>query len=797
MSRQPGTLIQFLAVLCVAASPARADTIIEIRPWSIPMKSSSNPGDAADRAVFEAYVRKHPHVRIRRTTQLRIPGERGEAGFLMAMAGETAPDIVHAYTRQVLNYAKQGFYQPIDDLLAASPELEAKIPDQLRPTLKLDGKTYAVVYKYNCVGYVYRRDLFAAAGLDPDRPPDTWEQLYQYAQELTEQERGQYGICLDVGKLGGHDWTSFVWQAGGRILDRHADGSWRAVYNTPQAVEALRYLRKLVWGEWNRGGRTYRGVAYLAQTGRIRSMIDGKAVMAPAVIGDPDQLLQLVQSGFDISQIGYAPMPRGPDGYGAMMVGYCLGINASVTDPARRKACWDYIRFRAGDEADRLRTQAYIDAGWARIVRPDLLSKYGAQELVEQQPENWRRSYQLTIARARVMPYAPDYQTVQNHEMANCVAAALEAPDSNIQAILDDSVDRVNRTIFQTEGTAQAPWLRPLVGVCVVVFFATFAVFFVLMLHLLSKQTRSGNGPRAATGRPAGRRRIVIAWVFMAPAVLSILVWDYYPFARGATMAFYDYKIAADSEWVGLTNFVTALTQPLFWTAVKNTFIYTAMVLGIGFIMPIILALLLNEVPRFTVFFRTVYYLPAVTSPLVVMMLWKIFFDPTPSGFFNRILDVFSLSPQGWLSDSRWAMLCIVASGVWAGTGPGSIVYLAALKSIPNELYEAADVDGAGSFRKIATVTFPMLKALIIINFVGAFVGAFHAAQNILVMTGGGPKDATHVLGLEIFFDAFLLLKFGYATAIAWIMGSLLIGFTVLQLKILQSVTFTRAKDAT
>jgi len=150
-----------------------------------------------------------------------------------------------------------------------------------------------------------------------------------------------------------------------------------------------------------------------------------------------------------------------------------------------------------------------------------------------------------------------------------------------------------------------------------------------------------------------------------------------------------------------------------------------------------------------------------------------------------------------WLMDSTgyWAMLWVIIPGIWAGMGPGCIIYLAALKSIPEDLYEAADVDGAGPLEKAYHVTFQYLKPLIIINFVGAFVGTFHAMQNILVMTGGGPGEKTMTIGMDIFFNAFTHLKFGYATAEAWILGSLLIGFTLYQLRILKKLRFTRAES--
>ncbi len=141
-------------------------------------------------------------------------------------------------------------------------------------------------------------------------------------------------------------------------------------------------------------------------------------------------------------------------------------------------------------------------------------------------------------------------------------------------------------------------------------------------------------------------------------------------------------------------------------------------------------------------------------------------------------------------------MLCIVLPGIWAGAGPGSIIYLAALKTVPDEMYEAAEIDGASVWQKIFKVTLPYLKPLILINFLGAFIGSFQATQNIFVMTMGGPEMSTHTLSLEIFFNAFIYLKFGYATAMAWVMGAMLVGFTLYQLRIFQRVQFTAGGSA-
>ncbi|MBI3991161.1 MAG: sugar ABC transporter permease, partial [Candidatus Omnitrophica bacterium] len=272
--------------------------------------------------------------------------------------------------------------------------------------------------------------------------------------------------------------------------------------------------------------------------------------------------------------------------------------------------------------------------------------------------------------------------------------------------------------------------------------------------------------------------------------IILVALWQYYPLLRGSAMAFQDYKLLIGSQWIGIDNFVEVLYTPLFWKALLNSVLYAFLILSIGFPAPIILALLLQEVPRGKVLFRVIYYLPAVTTGIVIMLLWKGFFDPTPNGLFNKLLAVFNFPPQTWLNDPKLAMLCVVAPIVWSTIGPGCIIYLAALKSIPDELYDAADIDGTTSLQKVRYIVIPYLKPLIIINFVGAFIGAFRSFDFIFAMTGGGPLYSTHVLGLEIWYQAFMQQHFGYATATAWILGSMLVGFTVYQLRFLNKLQF-------
>jgi len=198
-----------------------------------------------------------------------------------------------------------------------------------------------------------------------------------------------------------------------------------------------------------------------------------------------------------------------------------------------------------------------------------------------------------------------------------------------------------------------------------------------------------------------------------------------------------------------------------------------------------------------------------MTSGIVIALLWRQFYDKSDVGLLNQLIQPFvwainnwfirtpeSFWPMtyDWLGSPKLAMFSVVLPAVWAGAGPGSILYLAALKNIPDERYEAADLDGANWVQKIRCITLPGLKPLILINLLGVFIGGFKAMENIFVLTMGGPLNSTQTIGLEVWMNAFMFLKFGYATAAAWVMGAILIGFTVLQIKNLLNMKFSTSQ---
>jgi len=525
----------------------------------------------------------------------------------------------------------------------------------------------------------------------------------------------------------------------------------------------------------------------------------------------PDLIdLVITKGGLRPGQIGFGPPPQAPDrGVRRALTGgraWCLNAQAA-RDPRILEAAWQYLVFQCSEEAQRIRTDVYVKNGYAHMVRPQLLKKFGYDEEYEDYEPGFREALEMAPKYGRVQPHDLHYQHVEGPELAVPIDTLVfgggqyKDPAETIIA----SMNRVNEKFYRIVPPEVERRRRFWGSVifCLAVPLVIGAFIYTLRARPEAQTGTLQSKAAQVVGAGAGRRRnVVIAWCVMAPALITVVLWQYFPLLRGTVMAFYDYKIYGGGEFLGLGNFIEVMTSGDFWNSVRATVLYVGITLGIGFVAPIFLALLLSEVPRGKMLYRTLFYLPAVTTGIIIMFLWKMFYAPTPGGLLNRIampalhfLGVVGedVSYIDWLHTPGLAMLCVVIPGVWAGAGPASLIYLAALKTVPEDLYESIAIDGGTFLHKIRHVMFPAIKALIMINFIGVFIGSFHAMQNVFVMTGGGPANSTMVLGIHIWANAFLYLRFGYATAMAWVLGSVLIGFTVMQLRILKRVEFKTA----
>ncbi|MEU0089902.1 sugar ABC transporter permease [Kribbella sp. NPDC006257] len=284
------------------------------------------------------------------------------------------------------------------------------------------------------------------------------------------------------------------------------------------------------------------------------------------------------------------------------------------------------------------------------------------------------------------------------------------------------------------------------------------------------------------TAEPERSRRSPATWLrsgglsavlFALPLVLTFLYFSWGPIVRGLVLAFQKNNLVAPAEWVGWSNFSYVLTDPQLPQATINTLYFALLALVFGFPVPLFLAVFISELRKTGWLYNVISYLPAVVPPVVAILLWKYFYDPG-SGVFNAILGWVGLGPYAWLNSPHLAMPAIVLEATWAGAGATSIIYLAALTGVRNELYEAAELDGAGIWRRVWHVTIPQIRGIILIMMLLQLIGTFQVFTEPFLFTGGGPDNATTTILLLIYRYAFINGDFGAATALSVLLALVL-----------------------
>ena len=1062
------------------------------------------------------YMRAHTDVQVVPFTSLQIRGGLGsDSAKFMAFAGKTAPDIIHMWFHKVRANAEQGFLLPLNEWIGYDgqypdgstkpkrdpktgqplrdaaggvvPDTNGKIdPDETRwaPWTKIDpyyrmvatvgGKVYAIPFHDFRLGLLYRLDLWREAGLDPGKPPETWDELYRMLQKLTDPKREVAGAKYQRGQFGfgmqpeaSWEYQPWWWSTNSSLVVRvvtspttgkeyrfkkealdlrapdtgedlnHAPYRWEACFADEAGMRVLDFIHKLAWQPWilhvegkekipiDLTDQQVRQGWVMVKGRRVEftdeQVITGVARLARGAEGvGTGELLNkgevavvfggmggAYHGGIESmgSNVGFMAFPaEGPNGQPALFRSPNFkGLNSQLShaDQAKRDHAFALMAdICVGSKSKFVRLEA--EKGAAKFFLPEELEAAGLSEYIQEIPAHWLASYKRILKYGRTEPYEGKWQPVMHDLGGKLLSRMLNQSDGktfDYRAAAIEVQESANTQILRDRPEAEMRQHRRQGWVLfagVVTALALLIVAFAMSLReTVHASEQLQEMVTASSGAVASR---LLPWLLLAPALVSIALWAYYPLARGSVMAFQDYRIVSESKWVGLDNFIGAFLSPDFWMSFRQTFKFAAMTLALTFFAPITLAVLLNEVPLGKYLFRTIFYLPQVSSPLVIALMWQQMYNPTDRGLLNQInhavtwsgplwkigvvlallaglavtttvvvrkrarergwsygliifdgllalllvwvlagaagadwswrvvagvvlvgllvavvrslvtqcggagvlarglgvvaalvvlgaatvvglevvsgwarggpagwylaipaaavlvgagvalavplfsrlkefpgglfvfgaalttllvvlvrstlhadvsqstFDVLALgswftSPfkygaQDWLGSARWAMAACIVPATWGTMGAGCLIYLAALKSVAEDNYEAAEIDGAGILQKLWHITIPTLKPLIIINFVGAFIGAFQNMQNIFVLTGGGPGNETKVLSLSIWYEAFVYLRFGPATSMAWVLGLMLIGFTVYQLRILRHVEFRRAEEA-
>jgi multiple sugar transport system permease protein len=923
----------FLLALCLfACGAARAadaadDGKIAMRIWGLPSASATGVRAKLGQTMLQGFLERYPQYAPEPFHMLAIREGGMDEGPLMAIATGVEPHGIYVNFRQSSTYINHGFLAPLEILLArhlsdnprvrevtadgawAEDPTDAEIADALaqlkskvipavwpviyreaepRPGVPTGKHVWALPYSTLVKALVYRKDVFKRAGLDPNRPPRDWHEFLDYARRIKTLPN-VFGSHLGRGDHVSYYIYNFIVGNGGRFMRQDTDGTWHAAFNTRPVAEAIYYTLRLMKESYEIDGQTYEGCVY-APMGHS----DSNLKWDRGEIGMRFEYLSFDRTTeMNPAVTGIAPAPLAPSGQRGTELNCMMRGVFGKASPEVQLGVMRYIWYGAGDEMRRKQTDIMVEYGYGTFLNPRDLEEFGYTDILAQVPASWKDTMETALEHGVPEPYGKNTQQIYI-KVSEPINWAIDRPEllelpredalKRIEEQLDAAAQRVDR--FMLGQLSPDEWRQRRIwgGVLLAVIIAVFVGAITWVLRAFTQEERAmGDRPPA--------RRFMKAYLLLLPGLLLVLLVKYLPLILGVPLALFDYQFAIDSVFVGLDNFATVLYDTRFWMSLTRTMYYVLLVVALGFWPPIMVAILLDEVPGTLpkYIFRTIFYLPTIVSGIIMVFLWRQLYEPSESGFLNQILmslnhlpivpavglrlvmlglwlsvigiifacgvklkelsmvmriilglfalgllwgtvyplvqtyigpgaleieargldparvsgwpavmtslrgmlGPFSIKPLGWVEDPAMAMVCCVIPMVWATAGPGCIIYLAALKTVPEELVEAATIDGASILQRMAYITLPRVKFLILIQLLGAVVGAFRGGTNfILAMTGGGPNGATRTMGMDIFERSFMELKFSTGAAMGWILGAIVICITAYQLRRMSRAQF-------
>jgi multiple sugar transport system permease protein len=741
-----------------------------------------------------------PHIKVVSGQSASINKTTDPQRLLCAVVGGDPPDVVMFDRFAVPEWAARGAFLSLQTYLERDLRERPRDPDTLHPEdffepcwkeSNYNGELFGVPSDTDNRAFYYNLDLLEkysgeliAAGctdpLDSGKvgPPRTWEQLKRATEIMT--EFGPDGKLKQVGFIPnfGNSWLYiYGWLNGGTFMS--ADGR-TCTMNCQENVEALAYMTEM----YDLLGGAEAAMAFQSslQTGDLDPFIAGKVAMKI----DGDWFLLNIANSKRNFRFGVVPAPA-PEG--KPRFGWCGGfanvIPASAQHPDE---AWLFVKYLVSQRAYKIRNDAEAEAVHAagNVFIPRMSSRkditdWGMEYYVYRDPQvedTFKNAMRVFVGILPECKYRPVTQVGQllwnEHERAmwEGIYKRSDARDihRNAQAVLDRGTRTVQKELDRIYHPVDYPVLRW--GPILTAYVLLIAVACVGLYVYFN---------RRVTARGYFRREFYAGYLFASPWFIGFLVFGGGPLLFSLFMSFCEYDVLSPPKFVGMQNYAFMVQDPLFYKSLWNT-VYMAMGIPLGMIISLGVALLLNYEVRGMTVYRTFFYLPAIMPAVAASILWIWIFNPN-EGILNAALAKCGVSGPAWLQNEYWSKPALILMGLWS-SGAGMIVWLAGLKGIPQHLYEAAELDGAGPIRKFFSITLPMLSPYILFNMVMGLIGTFQIFTQAYVMTQGGPVDSTLFYAYYLFNNAFRFMRMGYASALAWVLFGIVLALTVLQLQL-------------
>lgn len=282
-------------------------------------------------------------------------------------------------------------------------------------------------------------------------------------------------------------------------------------------------------------------------------------------------------------------------------------------------------------------------------------------------------------------------------------------------------------------------------------------------------------------------------FLFISPWIIGFLLFILIPMGMSLYYSFTDWDVLTKESFIGMANYAGLFQDPLFYKSLQVTGVYTLITVPLNVFLSLMTAILLNMEGRFMAFFRTLYYIPAVLSAVVVAILWQWIFN-SKYGLLNDVLAKFGIEGPRWLSDPQWVMPALVIMSIW-GIGGGITMYLAGLQAVPKDLYEAATLDGARFWKKLFHITIPSMSPIILFTFLTSLIATLQTFSQAYIMTSGGPNHATLFYAYYLYQNGVVYKKMGKACAMAWLFFIAVMLLSLVVLKVSGKVVYYESEE--
>jgi len=757
------------------------------------------PDDKGIERVMQVFNKRHPQYKIRALSM--GAGAMNPQKLMTAIVGKVAPDLVYQDRFTISDWASRNAF------IALDPFIERDKSDPLCPKADgyyeapwkeamWDGKVYGIpsgvddrVLYYNKTLFAKHADELRAAGLDPTRPPHTWSDVLKYSKVLT--EKNPDGTLKVAGFMPnyGNSWLYlYSFQMNGTFLS--PDGR-HCTLNSKEVQEALKFMKD---GYDIIGGY---GTAKNFESGFQNNENDAFIVGKVAMKIDGDWIINSLARYGPSLQFAVGPAPEPDDRVahkGAFAnekdtditwsggFSWCIPLGAKNVDGA-----WEFVKFATSLEGRRIEMEGFREAERrrGRLYVPRLAALQQANDLIlsEFTPADDRISAALhqhiaLLPFGRMRPATFAGQVLwDEHVRATENACNGSKP---IPAALQDAQDTVQRELdsyYRTDSMPVVDLRIPMfigIGLLVVVLLGAWYALKRMRLGRLAKSDAKW------------------AYLFISPWLIGFLVLTIGPMLASLFFSFTQYNVLSPARWAGGQNYVDMVTTDKAMTgkALLNVIYLGGIGVPMGILSGLAIAMLLNSAVRGMRYYRTLFYMPAIVPVVASAVLWNWVLTADPNkgllnaGWRETIGAWMNLPPPGWLTMPEYTKQSLIIMGMW-GAGSGMLLWLAGLKGVPQQLYEAASIDGATPSKQLWSITLPQLSPIIFFNVVVGFIGAIQEFDRPYVLLNGenSPSDSLLMPVMHLFNNGFRYFKMGYASALAWVIFLVIVVLTFIQFK--------------